>query len=166
MISKSSCINASTKPPPSAHHQNMRASHHRPSTSKEEPEPDPKGLPKHDWQTMKNPKSNKNSPQPATAAPPTKTYNRFEILAKVPPDSVSESQSLPQQQHNPPPIFIHGVTDYNQMTKSISEVEEDEQYYTKSMANNVIKLNCSTPDTYHNIVKHFRDKGIFSTHIN
>jgi len=139
----------------------MRASHHRPSTSKEEAESDPQGLPKHDWQTMKSPKSNKNSPHPATAAPPTKTYNRFEILAQVPPDSVSEYQSLPQQQYKPPPIFIHGVTNYNQMIKSISEVAEDEQYYTKSMANNVIKLNCSTLDTYRNIVKHFRDNGIF-----
>jgi len=142
-------------PPPSAHHQSMSASHHRLSTSKEEAEADQQGLPKLDWQTMKNPKSNKNSPHLTTAAPPTKTYNRFEILAQV-----SESQPLPQQ-HKPPPIFIHGVTNYNQMIKSISEVAEDEQYYTKSMANNVIKLNCSTSDTYRNIVKHFRDNGIF-----
>jgi hypothetical protein len=40
------------------------------------------------------------------------------------------------------------------MIKSISEVAENEQYFTKSMANNVIKLTCSTPDTYRNIVFH------------
>jgi hypothetical protein len=39
------------------------------------------------------------------------------------------------------------------MIKSISEVAEDEQYFTKSMANNVIKLTCTTPDTYHNLIK-------------
>ena len=47
---------------------------------------------------------------------------------------------MPQQNHKPPPIFIHGVINYNQMIKSISEVAEDEQYFTKGMANNVIKL--------------------------
>ena len=29
------------------------------------------------------------------------------------------------------------------------------------MANNVTKLTCSTPDTYRNIVKHFKENGIF-----
>jgi predicted RNA methylase len=41
-------------------------------------------------------------------------------------------------------------------------VAEDEQYFTKSMANNVIKLISSTPDTYRNIIKHFKENGIFS----
>jgi hypothetical protein len=47
------------------------------------------------------------------------------------------------------------------MIACISEVAADEQYSTRSMANNVIKLNCNTPDTYRNIVKHCKDKGIF-----
>jgi hypothetical protein len=47
------------------------------------------------------------------------------------------------------------------MIKSISEVAEDEQYFTKSMANNVIKLTCTTPDTYRNLMKHFKEKGIY-----
>ena len=51
------------------------------------------------------------------------------------------------------------------MIKSISEVAEDEQYFTKSMANNVIKLTCTKPDTYGNLTKHFKEKYII-THIN
>jgi hypothetical protein len=47
------------------------------------------------------------------------------------------------------------------MIKSIREVAKDEQYSTKSMANNVIKLAPTTPDTYRNIIKHFKEKGIF-----
>ena len=46
------------------------------------------------------------------------------------------------------------------MIKSISEVAEDEQCFTRSMANNVIKLTCTTPDTYRNLIKHFKEKGI------
>ena len=47
------------------------------------------------------------------------------------------------------------------MIKSISEVAEDEQYYTKSMANNVINLTCMTPDTYPAFIKHFKENGIY-----
>jgi hypothetical protein len=47
------------------------------------------------------------------------------------------------------------------MVDSLREVAEDEKYFTKSMANNVIKLTCSTPDTYRNIIKHFIVNGIF-----
>jgi len=53
------------------------------------------------------------------------------------------------------------VINYNEMIKSISEVAEDEQYYTKSMANNVIKLTCTTPDTYRILITHFKEKGIY-----
>jgi len=47
------------------------------------------------------------------------------------------------------------------MIKSISKVAKDEQYFTKSMANNVIKLTCTTPNTYCNFIKHFKEKGIY-----
>jgi hypothetical protein len=47
------------------------------------------------------------------------------------------------------------------MVKRIREVAEDEQYYTKSMSNNVTKLNCTTPDTYRNLIKHFKENGIY-----
>jgi len=47
------------------------------------------------------------------------------------------------------------------MVKSIREVAEDEQYYTKSLANNIIKLNCTTQDTYRNLIKHFKENGIY-----
>jgi hypothetical protein len=29
------------------------------------------------------------------------------------------------------------------------------------MANNVIKLTCTTPDIYHNLIKYFKEKGIY-----
>ena len=47
------------------------------------------------------------------------------------------------------------------MRKRITEVAEDEQYYTKSMTNNVIKLTCTKPDTYHKLIKHFKENGIY-----
>ena len=113
---------------------------------------------------MKSTKRNKtSSSRPAVSAPSTKTHNRYDILAQEvsQADSEGKPQPLPPQNHKPLPIFIHGVISYNQMIKSIREVAEDEQYFTKSMANNIIKLTCSTLDTYRNIIKHFKENGTF-----
>jgi len=40
-------------------------------------------------------------------------------------------------------------------------VAEVEQFCTKRMANNVIKLTCTIPDTYRSLIKHFKDKDIY-----
>jgi hypothetical protein len=47
------------------------------------------------------------------------------------------------------------------MIKRIREVAEAEQYYTKITTNSVIKLNCTTPDTYRNLIKLFKENEIF-----
>jgi len=47
-----------------------------------------------------------------------------------------------------PPVFAHGVISYGEMIKRIRDIAEDEQYYTNSLANSVIKVTCGTPETY------------------
>jgi len=73
------------------------------------------------------------------------------------PSDHPKTPSIPK----PPPIFVHGVINYKDMTKSITDVVEDEQFYTKTLANNVIKLSCSSPTTYRTTVKHFKEKNIY-----
>jgi hypothetical protein len=46
------------------------------------------------------------------------------------------------------------------MVKGIRGVAEDEQYCTKSLPN-VIKLNCTTPETYRKLIKYFKENHIF-----
>jgi len=46
------------------------------------------------------------------------------------------------------------------MIKQVRDIGEDEQYCTKSLAHNVIKINCVTPETYRKQVKYFRDNNI------
>jgi hypothetical protein len=58
-----------------------------------------------------------------------------------------DEEPQPPTIHKPPPIFIHGVINYDEMIKCINEVAEVEQFSTNSMANNAIKLTCTTPDT-------------------
>jgi len=47
------------------------------------------------------------------------------------------------------------------MIKRIKDMAKDEQYCTKSRANNVIKITCMTPETYRKLVKYFKDNNIF-----
>ena len=74
------------------------------------------------------------------------TSNRFEMLNedKSRPDELDTA--YPPQGPKPP---IHGVINYTDMIKSLTEVVE-EQFFTKSLSNNVVKLACSTPDTQGN----------------
>ena len=75
------------------------------------------------------------------------------------PDQAVNPQ--PTKIHKPPPIFLHGVINYNKMIHSINEVAEAEQFYTKSLANNVIKITCLTPETYRSLIKHFKETDVY-----
>jgi len=72
----------------------------------------------------------------------------------------------PPQSSKPPPIFLHGVINYTEMIKSLTEVAEEEQFLTKSLTSNIIKLACSTPETYRAIINTARNKTFTITHIN
>jgi hypothetical protein len=50
------------------------------------------------------------------------------------------------QDTKPPPIFINGVVNYNEMVNKLSDVIQQDQYSTKIMADNTIKINCTTPE--------------------
>jgi len=101
-------------------------------------------------------KSNTTSPGSTVLTPSTITQNRYAIFDQEASQADAEGKPLPPapQNHKPPPIVIHGVINYDQMIKSIREVAEDEHYFTKSMANNAIKLISSTPDTYRSLIKY------------
>jgi hypothetical protein len=47
------------------------------------------------------------------------------------------------------------------MIKQIRDISEDAQYCTKILANNVIKINCVTPETYRKLVRYIKDNNIF-----
>ena len=47
------------------------------------------------------------------------------------------------------------------MIKRIRDIAEDEQYFTKSLAKSVNKINCMTPETYRKLYKYFKENNIF-----
>ena len=99
----------------------------------------------------------------AHTVPPsqTETSNRYEMLAEDSFLPEERGSTHPTQVTKPPPIFLHGVLNFSEMMKSLTEVVEEEQFYTKSLANNVIKIVCLTPDTYRKIVTHCKERNIY-----
>ena len=134
-----------------------RQRHHRLSSSSEDTD-DIHHHSNNDRQVIRRIKRKKiYSSQPTASNTSTKTHNRYDILTKAANQAETGEQSRPPQNHKPPPIFIHGLINYGEMIKRICEVADDEQYYTKSTTNIAIKLNCTTPDTYRNLIKYFKE---------
>jgi len=98
------------------------------------------------WQQIRRTKRKRllNSYPPAQP-PLTETRNRYEMLTEDSSHPESSEKTHPPQSSKPPPIFLHGVVNYTEMIKSLTEVAEEEQFLTKTLTNNVIKLVCSTP---------------------
>lgn len=126
------------------------------STSDDEPETSAKNP--NGWQQVKNIKRRKiNTSQAVHQNIDITSNNRFNVLSI---DESGNQINLENKIPKPPPIFIYGVTDYKQMIKKLTEVVEEEQYSTKSMADNNIKINCNTPETYRTLVNFLKENNI------
>jgi len=150
----------SKTPSPFPELQNKHRHHSFSSSSEELEESQPTN--QNEWQQIGRVKRKRiinthHSPQPSQ----TETSNRFDMLMEE--ASYPETSDHPKTPTTPkpPPIFVHGVINYKDMIKSITDVAEEEQFYTKTLANNIIKLSCSTPSTYRAIVKNFKEKNIY-----
>ena len=112
---------------------------------------------KNDWQQIRRTKRKRpiNSHPPAQP-PQTEIRNRYNMLM--------EDESYPEAsepfQRPPIPNIYPRVLSYKDMINSITEVDEEEQFFTKSLANNFIKISSITPATYRAIIKHFKEKNI------
>jgi hypothetical protein len=90
-------------------------------------------------------RSNNNETIPLT--------NRYITLTMDTDETIKGAQQEVIQP-KPPPIFIYRVTNYQQMKHKIREIVEDEQYNTKTLADNTIKINPNIPETYRKMI-HF-----------
>lgn len=103
-----------------------------------------------------------------TTEVPTTSSNYFSPLAMVQDDQIVDSvtQTTTQTNNknkvnpNPPPVFIHGVTNYQEMISSILTVVKEEDYVCRSLANNVVKINPKTIDSYRALVRYLRSQNI------
>jgi hypothetical protein len=82
------------------------------------------------------------------------------LTEEIPPADQAVNPQPPKM-HKPPPTFLHGVINYDKMIHSRNKVAEAEQFYTKSLANNVIKITCLTPETYRSLIKYFKETDFY-----
>jgi len=90
------------------------------------------------WQLIRRTKREKVQRTPInTPDTATETRNRYELLSQETNQENTDVNQRPPQHHRPLAIFVHGVIKYCEMIKRICDIAEDEQYCTKSWANNV-----------------------------
>lgn len=86
----------------------------------------------------------------------TNKYSQLADESVQPANDSHTENKIPK----PPPIYIYGVINYQEMINNLREIVEDEQYTSKTLANNTIKINCNTPDTYRKLVRLLREENI------
>jgi len=112
------------------------------------------------WQTIKKRKWTHLTPETSQpAAPSTFTSrNRFDEFSHLFEDDMRRSDEdltptagTPRAQeprvHNPPPIYVYGVTNYQDIASYLKATLEEEQYYCKALTDETIKINVSTCDS-------------------
>ena len=147
-------------------HNNLREErarqHKHGSISTSEEEEETQNSINNEWQVIRN-STRKRNQQTQNNTPESKieTYNRYGLLTNETNLNSTEGNPSPTRNHKPPPIFIHGVINYGAMINRIRNIAEDEQYSTKSLSNNVIKINCVTPETYRNLIRYLKENNIY-----
>ena len=58
--------------------------------------------------------------------------NHYEMLTKDSSHPEASEKPHPTPSSKPPTIFLHGVINYTEMIKSLTEVAEEEQFLTKA----------------------------------
>lgn len=86
--------------------------------------------------------------------------NRFSLLAVQDEAKEQSTEEKQDKTPKPPPIFVQGVTHYPKMIENFKNIAEDEQYSTKSLANNVVKISPNTPETYKKFIKYMQETNI------
>jgi hypothetical protein len=116
-----------------------------------------------DWQLVreiKRKKSNKVFKNNNSSEPAVTTNNRYKLLTnevtnKEEPTDVNTTKRIPR----PLPIFVY-VINYPQMIQHLAEVAEEENYNTRSMATNIMKINCHSAETYRKILAFMKENII------
>ena len=111
------------------------------------------------WQEVRSVKRKKMYKPQTQQSENIQLHNRYIPLTqdtKLDANSVATQKNTPK----PPPIFVYGVVDLPQMIQKLQNIAEMEQYTTRSMANNTIKINCTIPETYRKLVKFMSENNI------
>ena len=69
------------------------------------------------------------------------------------PATAGTPRAQQPREHKPPPIYLYGVTNYQDMVSYLTATFEEEQYYCKALTDETIKINVSISDSYRRLIK-------------
>jgi len=119
---------------------------------------------RHGWQHVKKRKKIHQSTELSTRInPDISTQNRYTPLLNRQENEESPQTSTHRVTPNtprPPPIFVYGVKNFKAMLDDLADVAEPDTYRTTALANDTIKINANTIDTYRSLVKHMKEENI------
>lgn len=93
------------------------------------------------------------------------TSNRYSTLTNIEPEKSTNEDKSNENKPNertpkPPPIFVYDVKDYPSMITKLNDILEEEQYDTKTMADNTVKINTKTPEAYRSLARFMKENNI------
>jgi hypothetical protein len=111
------------------------------------------------WQTVKGMERKKHRASKDSIKQDIPLDNRYHVLTDSRNDDTNTG-TTDLKAAKPPPVFVYRVTSLPEMQKRLNKFLDDEQYTTKSMANDTVKLTCQSPDTYRKLATYMRDNNI------
>jgi hypothetical protein len=116
---------------------------------------------KNKWQEVKNKKKRKTNQPDSQNITLTNGYSQVTVEE----DGNISIQATENKIQKPPSIFVYGVENYQEMIHNLQSIVEIEKYTTKTLADNTIRINSHTLDTYHKLVRYVLEKNIITSHI-
>lgn len=110
-----------------------------------------------DWQTPKK-KAKKRAFEQADSPVKLNKGNRFSCLRDENPDR--EENNVQKKNPPPPPLFIHDVTKLPAMVKKIATILGKQDFITKTLNHNTVKVNTQTPEDYRKLVSTFKQEDV------
>lgn len=128
------------------------------------------------WQTVKKRKRLNLTPESSMEKTPFNfnSQNRYEELSNTTDneDMQTEERTVTNNEtnnqpieHKPPPIYIYGVNNYDDMINYLTKIIEKKEYYCKALPNETIKINTKSSQSYRKLIKQLQnDKIIHHTY--
>jgi hypothetical protein len=122
------------------------------------------------WQAVKKRKraSNKTPHEKGFRLDTSNQYQELHVEENTGMEENPYKQTVPRTSHQqtkepePPPIYIHGVTNYRAMTDSLALVTAKETYHSKTVSNNTVIIYPGKPNTYRRLISHLHEKDYLS----
>ena len=100
--------------------------------------------------------STRTNPEISTQNRYTPLLNKQENEESPQISTHSDAPFIPR----PPLIFVYGVKNFKAMLDDLADVAEPNTYRTTALANDTVKINANTIDTYRSLEKHMKEENI------